>query len=164
MGLDQRHHPKQRYNSLQSVTKGHRFMGLVIQLGYFSSWIAEISQPVRELHHSNHAWVWGPDQQRAIQACAGKTNSACTLQPWDQITVSADASSYWLGAILLQLNGKIGSQWPTSQGLYQIRRKGMQRRLWQPPGHARSSVIAFSDVPFSDHKPLSWSPYSTPNI
>ena len=50
----------------QSVTEVRRSMGLVNQLGKFSNQIAEISQPVRELLRSDHAWVWGPEQQKAF--------------------------------------------------------------------------------------------------
>ena len=44
----------------QSVSEVRRFMGLVNQLGKFSSRIADISQPVRELLRSNSTWTWGP--------------------------------------------------------------------------------------------------------
>ena len=42
----------------QSVSEVRRFMGLVNQLGKFSSRIADISQPVRELLRSNSTWTW----------------------------------------------------------------------------------------------------------
>ena len=41
----------------QSVPEVRRFMGLVNQLGKFSSRIADLSQPVRELLCSNRAWI-----------------------------------------------------------------------------------------------------------
>ena len=50
----------------QSVSDLRRFMGLVNQLGKFSSLIAEISQLVRELLRSNRAWIWGPDQEKSF--------------------------------------------------------------------------------------------------
>ena len=50
----------------QSISDLRRFMGLVNQLGKFSSRIAEISQPVRELLRSNRAWIWGPDQEKSF--------------------------------------------------------------------------------------------------
>ena len=50
----------------QSVSDLRRFMGLVNQLGKFSSRIAEISQPLRGLLSNKSAWVWGPDQERSF--------------------------------------------------------------------------------------------------
>ena len=50
------------------VADVRRFMGLVNQLGKFSSQIAEISEPIRVLPRKNRAWVWGTDQQKAFDA------------------------------------------------------------------------------------------------
>ena len=52
----------------RSVSNVRRFMGLVNQLGKFSSRIAEISQPLRELLRSRNAWCWGPDQEASFKA------------------------------------------------------------------------------------------------
>ena len=51
----------------QSVSELRRFMGLVNQLGKFSSRIAEISQLVRELLLcSNRAWIKGSRSRKVI--------------------------------------------------------------------------------------------------
>ena len=49
-----------------SVSDLRRFMGLVNQLGKFSSKIAEISQPLRELLRKGRACVWGPSQEKSF--------------------------------------------------------------------------------------------------
>ena len=51
----------------KTLTELRRFMGMVNQLGKFTSTIAEISQPLRELLSSKKAWLWGPPQDEAFE-------------------------------------------------------------------------------------------------
>ena len=147
----------------QSVSDLRRFMGLVNQLGKFSSRIAEISQPVRELLRSNQAWIWGPDQEKSFSKIKQELTKPAVLalyNPQAETKVSADASSFGLGAVLLQLNDQ---SWKhvtyTSRSL-----TDMERRYAQIEKEALSTTWAckkFSTYilgqPFlveSDHKPL----------
>ena len=147
----------------QSVTEVRRFMGLVNQLGKFSSRIAEISQPVRELLRSDRAWVWGPDQQKAFEAIKQELVKPTVLalyNPEAETKVSADASSYGLGAVLLQQND--GNWKPvayasrslsdTERTYAQIEKEALAS-TWACEKF-RNYILGKSFLIKSDHKPL----------
>ena len=46
----------------KNIKELQRFLGMVNQLGKFSSNISTISAPLRMLLSKNQAWLWGPDQ------------------------------------------------------------------------------------------------------
>ena len=88
----------------QSFSDLRKFMGLFNQLGKFSFQIAEISQLVRELLHSNRAWIWGPDQEKSFSEIKQELTKPAVLalyNPQTGMKVSADASFFGLGAVLL---------------------------------------------------------------
>ena len=80
-------------------------MGMANQLGKFSPKIAELSQPLRELLGSKRAWLWGPAQDEAFEVVKAELARPTTLALYDQdapTKITADASAYGLGAVLLQ--------------------------------------------------------------
>ena len=94
----------------QCVADVRRFMGMINQLGKFSPRISEISQPLRELLSSKRTWVWGPDQEQAF--CKLKDESVkptvlALYNPQAEGKISADASSFGIGAVFLQKSGQI---------------------------------------------------------
>ena len=147
----------------QSVPDLRRFMGLVNQLGKFSYQIAKINQPVRELLHSNRAWIWGPDQEKSFSEIKQELTKPTVLalyNPQAETKVSAAASSFGLGAVLLQLNDQ---SW--KPGAYASRSlMDMERRYAQIEKEALATTWACEKYstyilgrPFlveSDHKPL----------
>ena len=92
-----------------SVTDLRHFMGMVNHLGKFSPRIATISEPLRACLSTKNAWTWGPDQENAFSAVKKELTQPTILALYDpsaETKVSADASSYGLGAVLLQRHGE----------------------------------------------------------
>ena len=86
-------------------TELRRFMGMVNQLGKFSSKISELSQPLRELLGNKQSWLWGPAQDDAFRTVKAELAKPTTLALYDQnapTKIAADASAYGLGAVILQ--------------------------------------------------------------
>ena len=147
----------------QSVSDLRRFMGLVNQLGKFSSRIAEISQPLRGLLSNKGAWVWGPDQERSFVEIKQELTKPTVLVLYDpqaETKVSADASSFGLGAVLLQLDGQMWKPVAyasralsdTERRYAQIEKEGLAT-TWACEKFS-TYILGRSFVVETDHKPL----------
>ena len=82
-----------------------RFLGTVNQLSKFAPNLAETTQPIRELLLEPNAWVWGDAQRRAFTEVKEALRATPILSLFDPnlvTTVSADASSFGLGVVLMQ--------------------------------------------------------------
>ena len=94
-----------------SVTELRRFMGMVNQMTKFSPNIAQISKPLRELLSTKNAWTWEAIQAESFTKLKEEISSPRVLALYDPLArtkISADASAYGLGAVLLQ---KQHDQW-----------------------------------------------------
>ena len=146
-----------------TVSELRRFMGMVNQLGKFTPRLAELTQPLRELLSKSNTWVWGPAQKRAFLEVKEEISKPTTLALYDPeapAKISADASSYGLGAVLLQ---EIDSQWKpiayasrsmtdTERRYAQIEKEALAS-TWACEKFA-SYVLGKTFAIETDHKPL----------
>lgn len=82
-----------------------RFLGMVQYLAKFIPNLSEVSAPLRQLLEEEVAWHWEPKQAQSFERLKTLVNNTPVLHYYDvnkEVTLSVDASSEGLGAVLLQ--------------------------------------------------------------
>ena len=101
----------QKLSAPKDVTELRKVLGMITYLTKFMPHAQDVLQPLNVLLQSDVTWTWDKAQENAFQTAKKLLSEAPVLAYFDvekPTVVSADASSYGLGGVLLQ---KHGEQW-----------------------------------------------------
>ncbi|KAK7102680.1 hypothetical protein V1264_020867 [Littorina saxatilis] len=91
-----------------SLTELRTVCGMFNYLSKFVPGLATDLKPITDLMKADTAWAWRDEQQKAFEAVKKKISSTSALEFYHQdrkTVVSADSSSYGMGATLMQWKG-----------------------------------------------------------
>ena len=111
--------------------------------------MAELSQPIHELLTKKNSWKWDSVQDQAFKQIKTELSKPIVLALYDvnaDIKISADASSYGLGAVLLQRDNQ---SWlpliyaSLAMARTECRHAQVEKRPLLQPRHAKNLLVMF---------------------
>ena len=140
------------------------FLGMVNHMGKFAEHLADKTKPLRDLMQKESQWIWGSPQEKAFQEIKSSLTKAPVLALYDpnrKPKISADASSFGLGGVLLQK--QVDESWrpvvfisrvltPVECRYAQIEKEALA--LTWACERCSDYIVGKSIIAETDHKPL----------
>ena len=128
----------------ENVSEVRHIMGMINYLGRFLPNLAETARPINDLLKKETIWTWGPPQEAAFKILKDLVASCPVLAYYDvdkPTILSADASSYGLGAVLMQQHEeglKLVAYCSRHWMMLNAKTRKLRRNYWQRPGRVKS--------------------------